>query len=153
MKAARSGLSARALSALLVAFTAVAGAGCPGDTEPKAPEEEVVGRIRADVVEGGVVLVVDGLARPIRSLQVDVKLDGANGLLARALNGNDVLEAGLEAPRDDFTVVVSDTRRVPLVPGAVVQVDTDRGPTGVTLSRALAVDTEGARVALTVGAP
>ncbi|MCC7110981.1 MAG: hypothetical protein IT382_16935, partial [Deltaproteobacteria bacterium] len=55
-----------------------------------------------------------------------------------------VLEAGLAAPKNDFTVVVSDTRRLNLRTGALVRVDTDAVPGEIVLTRALAIDDSGA---------
>lgn len=113
--------------------------------EPPPPDPgAAVGQLSANPVEGGFELVLSDLERPVRSLQVDVKLNGANATAASNLGGSDVLEAGLAAPKNDFTVVVSDTRRLNLRTGALVRVDTDAAPAEIALTRALAIDDSGA---------
>ena len=127
---------------LLGGLLALASCTCgePPPPDPGAP----VGQLAATPVEGGFELVLSGLERPVRSLQVDVKLTGAQATAATATGGSDVLEAGLAAPKNDFTVVVADTRRLNLPSGAVARVDTDAAPAAIALSHALAVDDTGA---------
>jgi hypothetical protein len=136
----RSGLpSAFALLALLP-FSS-----CICEIGPPPPDEIPVAQISTVVSDGGFDLVLANLERPVRALQVDVQLGGANATAARQLNGADVVEAALSNPKNDFTVVVSDTRRLNLPPGAVVHVDTDASPSSITLTNAFAVDDLGAK--------
>lgn len=123
--------------------------GAPPPPNPGAP----VGQVSANPVDGGFELVLSGLERPVRSLQVDIKLTGAQATAASALGQNDVFEAGLSAPKNDFTVVLSDTRRLNLPSGAVARVDTDAAPSEIALSRALAVDDLGATRTVLVVVP
>ena len=118
--------------------------GCTCGELPQPDPDAAVGQLSANPVEGGFELVLSDLERPVRSLQVDVKLNGANATGATNLGGSDVLEAGLAAPKNDFTVVVSDTRRLNLPTGALVRVDTDAAPGEIVLTRALAIDDSGA---------
>ncbi len=131
---------------LLLAAAALAGtiASCTCGAPPPPDPDGAVGQVSATPVEGGFELVLSGLERPVRSLQVDVKLTDASATAARALGGSDVIEAGLAAPKNDFTVVVADTRRLNLPSGAVAHVDTDAAPREIALSRAFAVDDTGA---------
>lgn len=122
----------------------VAASGCTCGEPPPPDPGAAVGQVSANPVEGGFELVLSGLERPVRSLQVDVKLTGAQGTAASALGGSDVFEAGLAAPKNDFTVVIADTRRLNLPSGAVARVDTDAAPSEIELSRAFAVDDLGA---------
>lgn len=142
----------QALVAALLGAAAMAPA-CSCDDAPRPDDVPVVGRISAVPVEGGFEIVLEALEGPARSLQVDVKLDGALALAARAAEPSDVIAAGLVAPRDDFTVVVSDTRRIALAPGTVVRVDTDRPPGAITLSRARLTDGQGNLGSLDVVTP
>ncbi|MBI1947958.1 MAG: hypothetical protein HYS27_19870 [Deltaproteobacteria bacterium] len=122
--------------------------------EPPGPNPgDAVGQLSAYPVDGGFELVLSGLERPVRSLQVDVALAGAQATGASALGGSDVLEAGLATPKNDFTVVVADTRRLNLQSGAVVRVDTDAAPSTIELSRAFAVDDTGAMRTVLVVVP
>ncbi len=118
--------------------------GCSCGEPPPPPPGEAVGQLSANPVDGGFELVLSGLERPVRSLQVDVRLSGAQATGATAAGGSDVLEAGLAAPKNDFTVVVADTRRLNLPSGAVARVDTDAAASEIVLSRAFAVDDTGA---------
>lgn len=136
----------------LLALVTVVGCECeaPPPPNPDAP----VARITAVILEeGGFDLVLSNLERPVRSLQVDVNLDGALASNVAALGGSDLAEAGLDVPKDDFTVVVADTRRLNLPAGAVARVSTGLDLNRVTLSRALAVDDSGALRAVTVVVP
>lgn len=134
-------------------LVAAAFAACTCDGPPPPPPDENVGRITAVAVEGGFELRLSDLERPVRSLQVDVQLEGALATAAEALGGSDVLAAGLDVPKDDFTVVVGDTRRLNLPASAVARVTTDGAPRSISLSRALAVDDAGARRTVTVVVP
>lgn len=138
---------------LSLSLVAAAFAACTCEGPPPPPPDENVGRITAVAVEGGFELRLSDLERPVRSLQVDVTLEGARATAAETVGGSDVLEAGLDAPKDDFTVVVGDTRRLNLPASAVARVTTDAAPSAITLSRALAVDDAGARRTVTVVVP
>lgn len=137
-------------TALLAGGPALVGCNCEGPPPP-SPETSV-GRINAVPAEDGFDLVVTSDA-PLRTLQVDVKLAGARATAARALGPSDVLESGLAAPREDFTLVLSDTRKLNLPVGSVAHVTTDAPPASITLSRAIVVDATGARRTLTVVLP
>lgn len=127
--------------------------GCSCGAPPPPDADAAVGQVSANPVDGGFELVLSGLERPVRSLQVDVKLTGAQATAASALGGSDVLESGLAAPKNDFTVVLADTRRLNLPSGAVVRVDTDAAPSEIALSRAFAVDDTGAMRTVLVVVP
>ena len=148
-----AGLRARPVkwSAMLVAL-AFGACECiePPVRDPDAPVARVTAVVRDD---GGFDLVLSNLERPVRSLQVDVKLEGALASEVTALGGSDVAEAALDTPKDDFTVVVADTRRLNLPAGAVARVGTGLDLRRVTLSRALAVDDSGALRDVTVVVP
>lgn len=135
------------VAGMLAGSSCTCGGGPPPD--PGAP----VGQVSASPIEGGFQIVLSGLERPLRSLQVDVRLTGATATAASAEGGADVLEAGLAAPKNDFTLVVSDTRRLNLPLGAVARVDTDVAPETITLSRALAIDDSGAQRTVLVVVP
>lgn len=131
---------ARALAAGLL----VSAWGCSCGEPPPPPPGDAVGQLSANTVDGGFELVLSGLERPVRSLQVDVRLSGAQATSASAIGGSDVLEAGLAAPKNDFTVVLADTRRLNLPSGSVALVETDAAPSEIALTRAFAVDDTGA---------
>ena len=135
------------VGALSLAWSCTCGEVPPPD--PGAP----VGQVSANPVAGGFEIVLSGLERPVRSLQIDVKLSGAQATAASALGQFDVFEAGLGAPKNDFTVVLSDTRRLNLPSGAVARVDTDAVPSEIALSHALAVDDLGATRTVLVVVP
>jgi hypothetical protein len=137
----------------LCASLAVSSCTCEGPGN--GPVDGALGSVSAVPASGGFEIRVTGLeaSRRVRSLQVDVKIDGASATNATAVGGNDILEAGLDAPKSDFTVVVADTRRLNLPLGAVVRVATDVPPSTITLSKALAIDDTGARRSMTVVVP
>lgn len=138
---------------------AVPFAGCECVTPPPPNPDAPVARLTAVLRdEGGFDLVLSNLERPVRSLQVDVKLEGALASDVTALAGAggtpaDIVEAALDTPKDDFTVVIADTRRLNLPSGAVARVGTGLDLQRVTLSRALAVDDSGALRDVTVVVP
>jgi hypothetical protein len=146
------------LLALMLVATAFGACECvdPPPPNPDAPVARVTAVLRD---EGGFDLVLSNLERPVRSLQVDVKLDGALATEVTAIAGAgaapaDVVEADLDAQgKDDFTVVIADTRRLNLPAGAVARVGTGLDLQKVTLSRALAVDDSGALRDVTVVVP
>lgn len=130
-------------------------AGCPdGCIQTPAPPVEGAGTLTARPVTGGFELVLNDLDRPLRTLSVAVVLGaGATATRVEAAGpvAHDLIEAGLDAPRSAFTVVVADTRRIPLDDGAIARVDVD-GAGSVTLTAASAVDDQGASIELTVDA-
>ena len=138
---------------LLILGGLLAASSCTCGEAPPPDQGAPVGQVSVEPVEGGFQIVLSGLERPVRSLQVDVKLTGAQATAASAIGGSDVLEAGLSAPKNDLTVVVSDTRRLNLPSGAVARVDTDAAPSAITLSRARAVDDLGATRTVLVVVP
>jgi hypothetical protein len=91
-------------------------------------------------------------------LQVDVVISGGRASAATGTGPWDVVEAGLApsaanpdgGPRDRFTLVVADTRRLPVNDGGLARLVIDDGA-NVTLSNAFAVDATGVRRPLTVG--
>ena len=138
---------------VMAALVSASGSGCQCGTAPPPNKPASVGQLSAVNVDGGFELRLTNLERPVRELQVDVKLAGASAHSAAASGGSDVLEAGLDAPKSDFTVVVGDTRRLNLPDGAVVKVTTDHAPSSIALSRALAVDDTGKKRDITVVVP
>ena len=118
---------------------------------PPPPPPPPGGQLVAVVTDGGFDLQLRNVDQPMRELQVDVKLAGAHA--SAATSSADVVEAGLDAPKDDFTVVVADTRRLNLPSAPVVHVVTDAAPTKITLARAIAVDAAGKKRELTVVVP
>lgn len=127
----------------LLAVVALSSCQCVPAPPPK--KDAPVARVSAVLRDGGGFdIVLASLKRPVRSLQVDVKLDGALASSVEALGGSDVVEAGLDAPKDDFTIVVADTRHLSLPAGAVARIATGLGLRAVTLTGALAVDDSGA---------
>jgi hypothetical protein len=136
----------RAIAARFLLLSVLGAGACQCGTPPPPPSSSTIGQLTAKKIEGGFELDLANLDRPVRALQVDVKLaGGVHATKAEAIGGSDVLEAGLDQPKDDFTVVVSDTRRLNVPEGGVVKVTTDKAPSTITLSRALAVDDGGAR--------
>lgn len=138
------------LTALLIA-TAFAACTC-GQPEPE-PTPEAIGRV-AVVVDGTTATIsVAGLPRSLRSFQVDVTVGGGRASAISAVGAHDLLEAGLtDGPKDAFTAVVADSRRLPINNGAVARLTIDDGAT-VTLRNVVAVDDAGARQTLTVESP
>ena len=90
------------------------------------------------------------MAGSLRSVQVDVAVAGGT---AQAITGvgHDLVEAGLgEGQKSAFTVVVADTRRLPVNNGALARLTVDGGAS-LTLSNAVVVDSSGARHTLSTG--
>jgi len=130
-------------------------AGCEGGCTPADPDAgtlDSVGTISLAAGEGGFDIVLAGLEDPLFAIQVDVVVSGtrATGVSSIATIPHDVVEAGLDAPKDRFTVVVSDTRRIQIQNGPLVRVLTESGGSA-ELSNALAIDIEGARRSLAIG--
>ena len=123
--------------------------------EPENPDGPLpaVGELRAVVVNGGVELRLTSADARVRTLSVDVQLRGAQATSLVALGPTDVAEGALEAPKDRVTVVLADTRRIPLPEGAIARLTTDAAPTSVALSDARAVDENGKERTLTLVVP
>ena len=135
---------------LALALACVSLCGCECAPPPPSADAPVAQLSAVLLQDGGFELVLSSLQRPVRSLQVDVKLEGALATSVVALGGTDLVEAGLGAPKDDFTLVVTDTRRLNLPAGAVARISAGVELSTVTLSRALAVDDSGALRDVTV---
>lgn len=120
------------------------------DPEPDAP---AIGRIDASVDGTTATLTVSGVAGSLRSVQVDVAVAGGTAQSIAGV-GHDLVEAGLGAeqggPKSSLTVVVADTRRLPVNNGAVARLTVDAGAS-LTLSNAVVVDSSGARHTLSTG--
>ena len=125
--------------------------GAPVDPPDVVP---AVGTINVAVDGATATLSVSGLQRSLRSLQVDVDVKGGRASAIAAAAGHNLIEGGLlpadGGPRDRFTAVVADTRRLPINNGAVARITVDAGAT-VGLKAAVAIDDTGARRILTVG--
>jgi hypothetical protein len=148
----------RTLAALVLGVVALSA--CPRDPPPPPPVTDAVGSIRVDVAGALATVSLAGLQAPLRALEVDVQVSGGRATAARAAGAHDLVEAGLVAsaanpgggPRDRFTLVVADTRRLPLNDGACAQLTLDDGAT-VALRSAVAVDVNGRKRPLTVVSP
>ncbi len=139
---------------LLPALVLVAAYGCTCAAPTGDGGVPDSGRVLARAAEGGgVEIVLADLTTPLRTLQVDVVLTGAEatGVVAAGPVAFNLLEAALDEPRAQLTLVVADTRRLPLNNGAIARLVTT-GDAEVTLSNALAVDDDGERRALATGA-
>lgn len=140
-------MSRTLLRCALLAMLLPAASSCAPNPEDNGSPD--LGRVEAVVTEGGVDIRLGSLTTPLRTLQVDVVLAGGAATAvepAGALTAN-VLEAGLSSPRSTLTLVVADSRRLPLANGPVARLITD-GPVTATLSRAIAVNDDGERVTL-----
>ncbi len=131
---------------------------CSCDPPPVPPPAvTAAGSVRVDAGAdtGAVSVVLVGLDQPLRAFQVDVDVAGGNALAALGV-GPDIVEAGLApedgGPKNRFTLVVSDTRRLPLNNGVVGRLAIDNGAT-VTLTKAFGIDQQGQKRPLTVVAP
>ena len=144
---------------VLVALTA-AMTGCSltcGAPPPEPPTDDVVGTIRVVVEGSSATLSVAGLEAPLRAVQVDVAVSNGKASSATGAGPWDVVEAGLGAsstnpdggPKDHFTLVVGDTRRLPVNDGPLARLAVDDGA-AVTLSNAFAVDANGKKRTITV---
>jgi hypothetical protein len=112
-----------------------------------------VGSVRVDVAAGSATLTLVGLEQPLRAFEVDVNVSGGRASALVPIADHDVVEAGLRpedgGPKDRFTVVVGDTRRIPLVNGALAVISLEEGAT-VVLDSAVGIDQTGAKRTLTV---
>lgn len=110
-----------------------------------------VGALTVVSADGAATLNLSGVAGSLRSLQVDVAVSGGQASAVDGL-GHDLVEAGLAAenggPKSSFTVVVADTRLLPVNNGNVARLTVDTGAT-VSLSNAIAIDAAGVQRALT----
>jgi hypothetical protein len=128
--------------------------GCSCDPPPDPPPSARPGSVSV-VVDGGTATVsVAGLPRALRAFQVDVDVSGGQASAVTASGGHDLVEAGL-APEDGgaknlFTLVVADTRRLPINNGAVARLTVDSGAE-VTLRNPSAIDEQGNRQEMIVG--
>ncbi len=119
------------------------------------PPVQPVGSVRVDVSGSSATLVLVGLEQPLRAFEVDIDVDEGNASAVTPIADHDVVEAGLggdQGGKAHFTVVVGDTRRLPLQDGPLVVLSIDEGATPV-LSGAAGVDQQGVKRALTVVAP
>ena len=148
------GRGRRGLVRLAAALVLVAVGACECVAGPPPTPSDAVGAITTRAVAGGFEIVLDDLKQPVRAVQVDVALEGARATAIAAAGdvAHDVLEAGLDQPSSSFTAVVSDTRRLPLVEGAIAKIETDAAGTP-RLSSAVAVDDDGRRRPLTLVVP
>jgi hypothetical protein len=124
-----------------------------------APPEEkkplpAVGTLRANIVDDGVELSLETGDSRVRTLQVKVALTSATASDVVSIGDIDLVEDGIDEPKDTFTVVVADTRRVLIHEGAFARVVlADGAPTAVSLSGAIAVDDQGRKRTLKVVVP
>ena len=126
--------------------------GCPScEAVDDPPAQTPAGALSVVVSGETATLIVSGVAGSLRAVQVDVVVAGGQASAVDGL-GHDLVEAGLAAenggPKSSFTVVVADTRRLPVNNGGVARLTIDDGAT-VTLSNAFAIDAAGAKRALT----
>lgn len=124
-----------------------------GEPEP-LPDPTAAGQVSLRPITGGVEVVLSGLQTPLRTFQVDAVVSGgaASAIAPSGAVSHDIVKANVGAADGRFTVVVGDTRRVPLTDGAIARVDLDPGAT-VVLNNAQAVDDSGQRVNLQVVEP
>jgi hypothetical protein len=141
---------------LVVALAGGSGCSCDPPVEPP-PDQDPVGRIAVDVDGETATVSLTGLSAPLRALQVGVFVNHGQAKNAVGAGPWNVVEAGLVAsaenptggPKDLFTLVVADTRRLSIGDGAVAVLTVDSGAT-VALENAVAVDVDGAERPLTV---
>jgi hypothetical protein len=108
-------------------------------------QEPPAGRIEVAVDGATATLSLVGLSTALRSVQVDVEIEGGQASALVGARAWDLVEAGLtEAPRSSFTVVIADTRRLPIDNGPLAVVTLTEG-SRVSLRNALAIDERGAR--------
>ena len=111
--------------------------------------------IRQPLADGTLEVRLTNLAVPLRALQMRVTLGGAlaTGLEPAGDVRHDIVEGALDGPRSGFTLVVSDSRRLPLTNGAVARIATDGPASTITLEDIEAIDVDGQRVELEVEVP
>ena len=145
-------MSGRSLRVSVWCFVMLATARCScsdGDAEPQAG---TAGRIAVTSEGTTAVVTVAGLARGLRAVQVDVEVSGGDASTLVPDRAWDVVEAGLaDGPRSSFTVVIADTRRLPIDNGPLARLTITDGAQ-VVLRNAVAVDDGGVRQALSVEA-
>jgi hypothetical protein len=145
----------RALLLLLAALSTTTGCSC--DPPPPDVPLRAAGSVDVDVSGTTATLTVSSLDAPLRTLQVDVAVDGGKASSATGIGPWNVVQAGLAAspenpaggPKERFTLVVADTRRLPIGDGALARIVVDDGAK-VTLSNAVAVDANGTKRLLLV---
>lgn len=142
---------------LLVLALPACGGSCtegPSDAGPVEAQGvlRVIIPVGGSVEEGSLQVRLAELAAPLRAVQVDMQLSGAQAVEAGPAGqvAHDVIEANLSQPRSTLTLVVSDSRRIPLTDGPIAALETDRAVSEVVLSRALGIDADGQRVELAV---
>lgn len=140
-------------SLALLASLSFGGCECTPPVDPPVVVP-AVGTISVVVDGATATLSVSGLQRSLRSVQVDVDVAGGRATAIDPRAGHDLVEGGLlpadGGPRERFTAVIADTRRLPINNGAIARITIDAGAT-VTLKNALAIDEVGDRRTLTVG--
>lgn len=137
--------------AALFGAVSLFGASCTPD-EPPPPVVTEVGALNVVVDGSTATITLSGVSGSLRSLQTAVSVAGGT---ASAVDGfsHDLVEAGLETgdgAKSSFTVVVADTRRLPVNNGPVARLTISDGAT-VTLSNAVAVDAAGTKRTLRTG--
>jgi hypothetical protein len=129
---------------------------CGGGT-PDAGVSDGAGAvaIRQPLGDGTLEVRLVDLERPLRAMSMLVTLGGALATSVEPAGEvrHDVVEAALDAPRSGFTLVVSDSRRLPLTEGAIARIATDGPASTVTLENIEAIDVDGNRVTLEVEVP
>jgi hypothetical protein len=145
----------RALFVVVAALSTTAGCSC--DPPPPDVPLRAAGSIEVAVSGTTATVTLSSLDAPLRTLQVDVAVDGGKATSATGIGPWNIVEAGLAAspanpaggPKDRFTLVVADTRRLPISDGALARLVVDDGAK-VTLLNALAVDANGTQRPLLV---
>ncbi len=114
------------------------------------PQEGAAGRLAVTSEGATATVTVAGLSRGVRAVQIDVEVSGGQASALAPARAWDLVEAGLaDGPRSSFTVVIADTRRLPIDNGALAQLTITDGAR-VALRNAVAVDDSGARQTLSV---
>lgn len=143
MSKMRCGLKVLCGWALWAGLVACAPAEIEGDAKDN-------GKVTAEVQGGQVMFRLEGLQRPLRTLQVTVAIEGtrASSVTAAAGKPYNIVEAGLgDGPVSSFRLVVGDTRRLLLTEGDIALLGLEGSGT-LTLAEAIAVSDEGERLVL-----
>ncbi len=142
------------LHATAIALIMTALSGCSCDPPPDDPPAPQPGTISVNVNGDTATISISDLPRALRALQVDVAVSGGQASAVSAPGGHDLVEAGLDAEdggaKAQFTVVVADTRRLPINNGAVARLSVDSGAQ-VTLRNPVAIDENGAQLQMRIG--
>lgn len=138
-------------SCALLAATILSSCTC-GGPEPE-PQPAAIGRIGVSVDGPTATVQLSGLSRSLRSLQVDIDVADGRASAVAPTGAWDLVEAGLaDGPKAAFTAVVTDSRRLPINNGDILQVTMDVGAR-IRLRNAIAIDDVGARQTLAVETP